>query len=47
MNKEKIAFWYKHKLWNKSQVANAVKKGVITAADYEEITGEVYEGGES
>lgn len=43
MNKEKIALWYNHKLWNKSMVANAVKKGVITAADYEEITGEPYE----
>ncbi len=42
--KEKIAMWYKHKLWNKAQVANAVMKGVITAADYEEITGEVYVG---
>ena len=32
------------RLWSKAQVANAVKKGVITASDYEEITGEVYEG---
>lgn len=42
MNKEKIAKWYKQGLWFAEQVANAVKKGVITAADYEEITGEAY-----
>ena len=40
--KEKIAMWYKHKIWTKSKVANAVKKNVITPEDYEEITGEVY-----
>ena len=43
--KEKIAKWYKQGLWSKVQVANAVKKGVITAADYEKITGEVYKEG--
>ena len=43
--KEKIAKWYKQGLWSKTQVANAVKKGVITAADYEEITGEAYTRG--
>lgn len=42
MNKENIPFWYKHGLWSKQMVANAVKKGVITAEEYEEITGEVY-----
>ena len=40
--KDKIAKWYKQGLWSAAQVANAVKKGVITAADYEEITGEMY-----
>ena len=40
--KEKIAMWYKHGLWSKTQVANAVRKGVITAADYLDITGEMY-----
>ena len=30
-------------LWNKEMVHNAVVKGWITAAEYEEITGEVYE----
>lgn len=40
--KERIAKWYKQGLWSKAQVANAVKKGVLSAADYEEITGEAY-----
>lgn len=29
-------------LWSKGMVKTAVRKGVITAAQYEEITGEVY-----
>ena len=29
-------------LWNKQMVAVAVKKGVITEAQYLEITGEIY-----
>ncbi len=40
--KNKIAKWYKQGLWTADMVANAVKKGIITAADYEEITGETY-----
>ena len=40
--KSKIARWYKWGLWTKSMVADAVEEEVITAADYEEITGEVY-----
>lgn len=40
---EKIKSWYP-KLWNKKMVANAVKKGVITADQYKEITGEEYGG---
>ena len=40
--KNKIAKWYRYWLWSKARVTDAVKKGVITAADYEEITGEVY-----
>ena len=42
--KAKIAKWYKQGLWSVAKVANAVVKGVITAADYEDITGEVYVG---
>lgn len=41
--KKKIVKWYKQGLWSKAMVANAVKKGIITPADYEEITGEIYE----
>ena len=29
-------------LWNKQMVGMAVKKGIISAAQYQEITGEVY-----
>ncbi len=41
--KAKIEKWYRQGLWSAAQVANAVKKGIITAEDYEEITGEGYE----
>ena len=40
--KSKIAKWYEQGLWSAEQVANAVKKGVITAEDYADITGEAY-----
>jgi len=36
--------YYDMGMWSKGMVANAVVKGWITAAEYEEITGEVYEG---
>lgn len=42
--KAKIEKWYRQGLWSAAQVANAVKKGIITAEDYEEITGEEYVG---
>lgn len=42
--KAKIAKWYKQGLWTAAMVSNAVKKGIITEADYEEITGESYDG---
>ena len=35
---------YERKLWNKQMVAMAVTKGIITAEQYEEITGEGYQG---
>jgi len=35
--------YYDSGLWNKEMVRNAVVKGWITADEYEEITGEVYE----
>ena len=33
---------YDRGLWNKQMVAVAVTKGVITAEQYEEITGDLY-----
>lgn len=36
--------YYDMGMWTIAMVANAVKKGWITAAEYEEITGEKYEG---
>ena len=35
---------YERKLWNKQMVALAVAKGIITAEQYREITGEGYQG---
>ncbi len=40
MNFETIKKNYERKLWNKAMVKMAVRKGVITAAEYQEITGE-------
>lgn len=42
--KEKIKAWYKFGLWTKDMVRNAVAKSVLTAAEYQEITGEEYGG---
>ena len=35
--KEKIAKWYKQGLWSEEMVMNAVKKGVVTEAEANEI----------
>lgn len=40
--KEKIKRWYEQGLWTKEMVRNAVVKTVLTAAEYQEITGEEY-----
>lgn len=40
---EKVKSYYDRGLWKKSQVADAVVKGWITEAEYEEITGEPHE----
>ena len=40
--KEKIEKWYKQGLWTTEMVRNAVAKKILTAKDYEEITGEKY-----
>lgn len=40
--KEKIKAWYRFGLWTKEMVRNAVVKLVLTAEEYQEITGEEY-----
>lgn len=40
---KKIKKWYAQGLWTKEMVANAVGKGVISAAQFKEITGEAHE----
>lgn len=40
---EKVKKYYESGRWNLEMVANAVVKGWITAAEYEEITGEAYD----
>jgi predicted DNA-binding ArsR family transcriptional regulator len=40
---ELVKSYYDAKRWGKKAVYNAVGKGWITAAEYEEITGEKYE----
>jgi uncharacterized XkdX family phage protein len=42
MNYETIKRNYERGLWSKAQVRVAVRKGVITHEQYEEITGEAY-----
>ena len=39
----KVKKYYDDGKWSKKMVYNAVEKGWITAAEYEEITGEPYE----
>ena len=38
---EKIKYYYEHDLWDKQRVRNVVGK-VLTAEEYETITGETY-----
>lgn len=40
--KQKIESYYSVGLWTLEMVRNAVVKGKITAAEYQEITGEEY-----
>lgn len=40
--KEQIARWYAQGLWTAGMVRRAVKNGILSARDYEEITGESY-----
>lgn len=41
---EKVKRYFDSGLWNKVMVRNAVKKGWITAEEYQLITGEPYAG---
>lgn len=43
MSFERIKYFYDAGLWSKPMVKVAVRKGIITKQQYEEITGEVYE----
>lgn len=38
----KIAKWYKQGLWDDQKVRDAVSKGILTKAQYEEIAGKSY-----
>lgn len=40
---EKVKSYYERGMWDISRVRNAVAKGWITAAEFEIITGELYE----
>jgi hypothetical protein len=43
-NYYKVKAYYDMKMWNESRVRNAVKMNWITEAEFEVITGKVYEG---
>lgn len=42
MTYERVKYYYDAGLWSKLMVKMAVKKGVITKEQYQEITSEVY-----
>lgn len=42
MNYDAVKYNYEKGLWSKIMVKMAVKKGIITAEQYKEITGEDY-----
>ena len=42
MNFEAVKRNYDRKLWNKTMVKMAVRKGIITKEQYQQITGKVY-----
>ena len=42
MNFEAVKRNYDRKLWNKTMVKMAVRKGIITKEQYQQITGVVY-----
>ena len=42
MSYERVKYYYEAGLWSLPMVKNAVRKGVITLEQFEEITGEKY-----
>lgn len=42
MSFDKVKYNYDTGLWSKQMVKMAVKKGIITREQYEEITGEIF-----
>ena len=42
MSYERIKYFYDSGLWNKQMVRMAVRKGIISKEQYEEITGDNY-----
>lgn len=42
MSYERIKYYFNAGLWNAQMVKMAVRKGVITAEQFQEITGQVY-----
>lgn len=42
MTYERVKYYYEAGLWSKPMVRMAVKKGVITKEQYQELTGEAY-----
>ena len=42
MSYERVKYYYEAGLWSKPMVKMAVKKGVISKEQYQEITGEAY-----
>lgn len=42
MNYETVKYYFDSKLWNVAMVRTAVRKGVITKAEFKEITGKDY-----
>lgn len=44
MDAGRVSFYFEAGHWNAAMVKNAVRKGVITTKQYEEITGELYDG---
>ena len=43
MSLEKVKYNYEAGLWSKPMVKMAVRKGIITKEQFQEITGDIYE----